>query len=179
MARRPAGTLAKSDRPPGKHAEPGRARVWLECGSNNPTKPFRSAKNDSVLTHFLTPTTPYQSKQLKLNRFNWRKLVGVEPTCDTLVPHDGFEARARHRPSLASTAIIANRCRGSPAKATLEKHCVGSAFPRSSNGRTAAFGAVNRGSNPCRGATLWFQQLRDYTTPFCTDFVQRHKGGPS
>ena len=25
-------------------------------------------------------------------------------------------------------------------------------FPRSSNGRTAAFGAVNRGSNPCRGA---------------------------
>jgi integrase/recombinase XerD len=25
--------------------------------------------------------------------------------------------------------------------------------PRSSNGRTAAFGAVNRGSNPCRGAT--------------------------
>ena len=27
-------------------------------------------------------------------------------------------------------------------------------FPRSSNGRTAAFGAVNRGSNPCRGANL-------------------------
>src|SRR5579883_1140137 len=26
--------------------------------------------------------------------------------------------------------------------------------PRSSNGRTAAFGAVNRGSNPCRGASL-------------------------
>ena len=26
-------------------------------------------------------------------------------------------------------------------------------IPRSSNGRTAAFGAVNRGSNPCRGAT--------------------------
>jgi hypothetical protein len=26
--------------------------------------------------------------------------------------------------------------------------------PRSSNGRTAAFGAVNRGSNPCRGANL-------------------------
>ncbi len=25
-------------------------------------------------------------------------------------------------------------------------------IPRSSNGRTAAFGAVNRGSNPCRGA---------------------------
>ena len=27
-------------------------------------------------------------------------------------------------------------------------------LPRSSNGRTAAFGAVNRGSNPCRGANL-------------------------
>ena len=27
-------------------------------------------------------------------------------------------------------------------------------IPRSSNGRTAAFGAVNRGSNPCRGANL-------------------------
>ena len=32
-------------------------------------------------------------------------------------------------------------------------------FPRSSNGRTAAFGAVNRGSNPCRGANLLLQQL--------------------
>jgi hypothetical protein len=29
-----------------------------------------------------------------------------------------------------------------------------SPVPRSSNGRTAAFGAVNRGSNPCRGANL-------------------------
>ena len=26
-------------------------------------------------------------------------------------------------------------------------------LPRSSNGRTSAFGAANRGSNPCRGAT--------------------------
>ena len=33
-------------------------------------------------------------------------------------------------------------------------------FPRSSNGRTAAFGAVNRGSNPCRGATTFLPQLR-------------------
>ena len=31
--------------------------------------------------------------------------------------------------------------------------------PRSSNGRTAAFGAVNRGSNPCRGAILSAYQL--------------------
>ena len=85
--------------------------------------------------------------------------MGVEPTCDTLVPHDGFEARARHRPRLASTAIIADRCVGSPAKAKLEKHFVGIAFPRSSNGRTAAFGAVNRGSNPCRGATTFLPQF--------------------
>ncbi len=32
------------------------------------------------------------------------------------------------------------------------------ADPRSSNGRTAAFGAVNRGSNPCRGATAFLFQ---------------------
>src|SRR6267378_2319170 len=32
-------------------------------------------------------------------------------------------------------------------------------FPRSSNGRTAAFGAVNRGSNPCRGANFQFEAL--------------------
>src|ERR1700682_1117270 len=34
-----------------------------------------------------------------------------------------------------------------------------SSIPRSSNGRTAAFGAVNRGSNPCRGATAFLHQL--------------------
>src|SRR5579862_2716298 len=33
--------------------------------------------------------------------------------------------------------------------------------PRSSNGRTAAFGAVNRGSNPCRGATAWPRYTAD------------------
>ena len=31
----------------------------------------------------------------------WRKLVGVEPTCDAL-PHAGFEDQAQHRPRLAS-----------------------------------------------------------------------------
>src|SRR5580704_7373409 len=40
----------------------------------------------------------------------------------------------------------------SPLTATLERIIVPD--PRSSNGRTAAFGAVNRGSNPCRGAKL-------------------------
>src|ERR1019366_2062932 len=33
------------------------------------------------------------------------------------------------------------------------------AIPRSSNGRTAAFGAVNRGSNPCRGAIRFGCQI--------------------
>src|ERR1051326_2545263 len=37
--------------------------------------------------------------------------------------------------------------------------------PRSSNGRTAAFGAVNRGSNPCRGATCLGPQEVDFQTP--------------
>ena len=56
--------------------------------------------------------------------------MGVEPTRDTLAPHDGFEARARHRPRLASSAIIADRCGESPGKATLEKHLVSSViFP--------------------------------------------------
>ena len=32
-------------------------------------------------------------------------------------------------------------------------------IPRSSNGRTAAFGAVNRGSNPCRGANHFGYKL--------------------
>src|ERR1700730_2133779 len=34
----------------------------------------------------------------------------------------------------------------------LEESFLSSSIPRSSNGRTAAFGAENRGSNPCRGA---------------------------
>ncbi len=39
------------------------------------------------------------------------------------------------------------------------KRVLASSTPRSSNGRTAAFGAVNRGSNPCRGATPSAYQL--------------------
>ena len=40
---------------------------------------------------------------------NWRKLVGVEPTCDAVdAPHAGFEVRAQHRPRLASTQILAS-----------------------------------------------------------------------
>ena len=50
----------------------------------------------------------------------WRKLVGVEPTCDTKVPHDGFEARAGHRPRLASSPILTDDCAGSSVNATLE-----------------------------------------------------------
>ena len=45
-------------------------------------------------------------------------------------------------------------------------------FPRSSNGRTAAFGAVNRGSNPCRGANLVVSVTQKKTAvplyDFCT-----------
>ena len=48
-------------------------------------------------------------------------------------------------------------------------------IPRSSNGRTAAFGAVNRGSNPCRGATsrfstslpAWFPLTASARAPLC------------
>ena len=39
------------------------------------------------------------------------------------------------------------------------------AIPRSSNGRTAAFGAVNRGSNPCRGATLIRVENKEHNSP--------------
>ena len=38
--------------------------------------------------------------------------MGVEPTCDTKVPHDGFEARAGHRPRLASSPILTDHLRG-------------------------------------------------------------------
>ena len=134
--------------------------------------------------------------------------MGVEPTSDAEAPHIGFEVRARHRPGMASMAIVAMLRQGtsfseeqsaarprrtyaverrssnsactSEFKASLNEtpfstivarispsrpglklwstlEASGNAYPasipRSSNGRTAAFGAVNRGSNPCRGAT--------------------------
>src|SRR5256885_2454192 len=37
-------------------------------------------------------------------------------------------------------------------------------IPRSSNGRTAAFGAVNRGSNPCRGANSALYRSEEHTS---------------
>src|SRR5689334_329380 len=69
-----------------------------------------------------------------------------------IVPHYGFEARAQHRPRLASSAIVAGQeaLRDAWRKSYTGRSSLN--FPRSSNGRTAAFGAVNRGSNPCRGA---------------------------
>ena len=46
-------------------------------------------------------------------------------------------------------------------------------IPRSSNGRTAAFGAVNRGSNPCRGAN----SLTSIPTETCSkSFVASCRG---
>src|SRR5579872_5032151 len=67
------------------------------------------------------------------------------------VPHNGFEARAQHRPRMASGPILAESLRGSGPDGKLKWSIILN-LPRSSNGRTAAFGAVNRGSNPCRGA---------------------------
>ena len=93
------------------------------------------------------------------------------------VPHNGVEARAQHRPRLASTRNSSKPgARSRPSTRALREHRDGrytgsSSFrliPRSSNGRTAAFGAVNRGSNPCRGAIFWNQQL---TRP-SANFVQ-------
>jgi hypothetical protein len=80
------------------------------------------------------------------------------------VPHDGFEARAQHRPRIASSPILAGR-RPKPAlrRCARRGYTGDRAFPdlpRSSNGRTAAFGAVNRGSNPCRGANTFLPQLQ-------------------
>src|SRR4029078_12638257 len=68
------------------------------------------------------------------------------------VTHAGFESRAQHRPGLASSRTAALAIVS--AWVTLKKVFLCPPFPRSSNGRTAAFGAVNRGSNPCRGAKL-------------------------
>src|SRR5580692_173874 len=44
-------------------------------------------------------------------------------------------------------------------------------FPRSSNGRTAAFGAVNRGSNPCRGAKFLNPALSQLSCFLFYDFL--------
>jgi hypothetical protein len=46
------------------------------------------------------------------------------------------------------------RCGERAGEAKLGEGSCTQLIPRSSNGRTAAFGAVNRGSNPCRGAIL-------------------------
>ena len=94
------------------------------------------------------------------------------------VPHNGFEARTQHRPRLASRrdctrSIHIDRrcCRCRRGDATLK--AVLAAIPRSSNGRTAAFGAVNRGSNPCRGAILLFSRTYHVIpADFCTDDVR-------
>ena len=68
-------------------------------------------------------------------------------------PPNGFEDRPGHQSRLPSGLIVA----GTP-RPTLNWVYRFAIIPRSSNGRTAAFGAVNRGSNPCRGAKqidLW------------------------
>src|SRR6266404_7859391 len=68
-----------------------------------------------------------------------------------LGPPYGFEDRPGHQAELPSGTIVTGRCRVGVGAVKLGERFV--RIPRSSNGRTAAFGAVNRGSNPCRGAT--------------------------
>ena len=55
-------------------------------------------------------------------------------------------------PSNIVSAPHARRCGQPDDPVTLGTDFLHLTIPRSSNGRTAAFGAVNRGSNPCRGA---------------------------
>jgi hypothetical protein len=51
--------------------------------------------------------------------------------------------------------------------------------PRSSNGRTAAFGAVNRGSNPCRGANLLrIINLQAYKSPLYNGWYKNRVYNP-
>src|ERR1035437_10227707 len=80
-------------------------------------------------------------------------------------PPNGFEDRPEHQSRLPSafhcsgmagdgTDGIRGCCGKGEQTGTLEEQSLRLANPRSSNGRTAAFGAVNRGSNPCRGAIL-------------------------
>src|SRR5947209_3358688 len=69
---------------------------------------------------------------------------------------------------MASGTIVAESLRTAGREGKLVRE---HAFnPRSSNGRTAAFGAVNRGSNPCRGANSksLFQMCDLRTTPNST-----------
>src|ERR1700693_5041904 len=58
------------------------------------------------------------------------------------------------------------------------------ANPRSSNGRTAAFGAVNRGSNPCRGASrnrlnlFYIEWLKILDASSTSNAAERTNGRP-
>ncbi len=54
-----------------------------ELGVRGVETEWRCSNNDSVLTHFLTQTSLFCCKSLKTKQNIWRKLVGVEPTCDT------------------------------------------------------------------------------------------------
>src|SRR3989440_7672364 len=67
---------------------------------------------------------------------------------------------------MASGTIVAESLRRAGREGKLVRE---HAFnPRSSNGRTAAFGAVNRGSNPCRGA---IPSLSNSQGPFVDSIV--------
>ena len=91
----------------------------------------------------------------------WRKPVGVEPTRDTEyrttglkpAPSTGQDWLPRGNSSKQLGVVrAAAPCQGDVAGRRPERYTEEQFFPpvpRSSNGRTAAFGAVNRGSNPC------------------------------
>ena len=119
---------------------------------------------------------------LKIKGGVWRKPVGVEPTCDTKYRTSGLKPAPSTSQEWLPRAILTDPsrsvsilnsgsriCGKGIANVTLEGSS--SINPRSSNGRTAAFGAVNRGSNPCRGATLFVQQLTRTSRNCWTDFV--------
>jgi hypothetical protein len=91
---------------------------------------------------------------MKINNFFGGSQWGSNPPA-AQVPHIGFEVRARHRPGIASLEIVAREGAVDWMR-TGAKVAPRPVIPRSSNGRTAAFGAVNRGSNPCRGARFRF-----------------------
>src|SRR5258708_30927895 len=91
-------------------------------------------------------------------RTGWRKTVRIEPTSDVNGRRTVLKTAQNTSPDCLPFSIVAVERGDVAAKGSGRVHWKSTpfdlAFPRSSNGRTAAFGAVNRGSNPCRGAKL-------------------------
>ena len=152
----------------------------FRTGSVVDPHPETDHNNDSVSPHRAGPKerrkTPF-SKGAGENCL-WRKPVGVEPTYDTRYRTTGLKPAPSTGQDWLPGAIVtdgvrilllwsrdAPACSNSAGDREFSRgwmlHWVVVFFPvpRSSNGRTAAFGAVNRGSNPCRGASLYYHQF--------------------